>query len=143
MLNCVSLLQLCYPEEAGPRAWALCCSGANVILSFAVWASEYSLTPYNCRYLKLLQSGAHEAKLDQEYTAWLDSMACVPNKERGDKYYTAPDGSRVKVPDSLFLHFPSCAKSPKGQLAIYYTAMLARACRYIMCTIVLHKASLR
>ena len=49
------------------------------------------------RYLKLLQSGAHEAKLDQEYKAWLDSMACVPNRERGDDYYTAPDGSKVKV----------------------------------------------
>ncbi len=50
-----------------------------------------------CRYLKLLQSGAHEANLDQEYTAWLDDMACVPNKERGDDYYTAPDGTKVKV----------------------------------------------
>lgn len=50
-----------------------------------------------CRYLKLLQSGAHETDLDHDYTEWLNEMACVPNKERGDEYYTAPDGSKVKV----------------------------------------------
>ena len=49
------------------------------------------------RYLKLLQRGAHEAKLDDDYTKWLDAMDCVPSNERGQEYYTAPDGTRVKV----------------------------------------------
>ena len=51
----------------------------------------------NCRYLKLLQSGAHEVDLNPEYTAWLDGLDYVPNRERGQEYYTAPDGSKVKV----------------------------------------------
>ncbi len=54
-----------------------------------------------CRYLKLLQRGAHEAKLDDDYTSWLDAMDCVPNNGRGQEYYTAPDGTRVRVSAAL------------------------------------------
>ena len=70
-----------------------------------------------CRYLKLLQSGAHEAKLDDDYTKWLDAMDCVPNNERGQEYYTAPDGTRVKVRAAL----PCCMCSAyplKGSRAV-------------------------
>ena len=37
------------------------------------------------RYLKLLQRGAHEAKLDDDYTKWLDAMNCVPSNKRGQE----------------------------------------------------------
>ena len=49
-----------------------------------------------CRYLKLLQTGAHEWKLDGSFTAWLDSMPSVDQRARGPEYYTAPEGSAVK-----------------------------------------------
>lgn len=50
-----------------------------------------------CRYLKLLQDGAHEWKLDSNYSAWLDSLPSVPSRDRGAEYFTSPAGRPIKV----------------------------------------------
>ena len=97
MLSGVSLQQ---PSTARAGLYLTSCLGCPAATKVCGAGRQHSMY---CRYLKLLQSGAHEAKLDQVYTAWLDSMACVPNKERGDDYYTAPDGSQVKVAAVLLI----------------------------------------
>ncbi|BDA50341.1 hypothetical protein COCOBI_16-0170 [Coccomyxa sp. Obi] len=48
------------------------------------------------RYLKLLQDGAREWRLDSGYSAWLDSLPSVPSRSRGPDYYTSPSGAPVK-----------------------------------------------